>query len=65
MNSLNFVYQVVFASPAISELLGVKPEEAEGRDWADFIHRASPSYAFIILHVMTRLSHCSCAYFSS
>lgn len=39
LNLADLGLQVVFASPAIHELLGVTPEEAEGRDWADFIHR--------------------------
>lgn len=30
-------WKIAFASPAIHELLGYKPEEAEGLDWADII----------------------------
>jgi len=31
-------WKVIFASPATQELLGYKPEEIEGQDWADFVY---------------------------
>lgn len=33
-------WKIIFASPASHELLGYKPEELEGRDWADFVYGA-------------------------
>jgi PAS domain-containing protein len=32
-------WKIIFASPATHELLGYKPEEVEGNDWADFVYR--------------------------
>lgn len=54
--------QVVFASPAISDLLGVKPEEAEGRDWADFIHRMSACHLFCLARTDKASSFFSCLF---